>query len=208
MSEDLTSVWKITVNILTKHLIEHNATVARQIDIAMDQLITAGSAEEFQQIGIIMRDAWIEFSQSIFRKEFLPTGVNSISSADAKRLVQYSLKKVKSNTEYLIELSKTAFNLCNKVEHDLNATQEMALQCIISSVMCMGLIQKTMINSDLLISRPYYRCPSCGSLKLETKEHWEPDIEGAFKVDKLTCTECGWFYIEEMGGMSGVGEDT
>jgi len=208
MSEDLASVWKTVVNVLTKHLIEHNATVARQIDMAMDQLITAGSTEEFQQIGIIMRDAWIEFSQSIFRKEFLPNGVNSISSADAKRLLQYSLDRVKSNTEYLIKMSKTAFDLCNKVEHDLNVTQEMALECIISSVMCMGLVLKTLINNDLLISRPYYRCPNCGSLKLETREHWEPDIEGAFRVDKLTCTECGWFYIEEMGGMSGVGEDT
>ncbi len=206
MSEDSTSVWKTAVNILTGYLIEHNATVARQIDMAMDQLITAGSAEEFQQIGIIMRDAWIEFSQSIFRKEFLPTGINDISPADVKRLVEYSLKKVRGNAEYLIKMSKTAFDLCNKLEHDLNATQEVALQCIISSVMCMGLIQKTMINSELLISRPYYRCPNCGSLKLEIREHWEPDIEGAFKVDKLTCIECGWFYIEEMGGMSGVGE--
>ena len=48
-------------------------------------------------------------------------------------------------------MSKTAFDLCNKVEHDLNATQEMALPCIITSVMWIGLIQKTMINEEIMI---------------------------------------------------------
>ena len=40
------------------------------------------SVEEFKQIGVIIRDAWIEYSQSIFHPKFLPEGINEISPAD------------------------------------------------------------------------------------------------------------------------------
>lgn len=198
--------WKDIIGLLDEHMSRHNATVSRQISMALDQLIAAESIEQYQEIGIVMRNAWIEFSQSIFRPEFLPDGVSNLSLADAKRLVEYSLKQARGDTGYLLKMSQTAFNLCNKLEHDLNAIPELALQCITSSALCMGLIYQTMSSNDLLTGRPYYKCPKCGSIKLEIRERWEPDMEGAFKVDVLTCADCGWYYIEEMGGMSGVRE--
>ncbi|TET25140.1 MAG: hypothetical protein E3J73_06935 [Candidatus Bathyarchaeum sp.] len=200
----MTDLWKGIVDLLTQYINEHNATVARQLATAMDQLLKSSSVEEFKQTGVTIRDAWIEYSQSIFSCEFRASGVSEISLSDAKKMIKYSLENAKGNTEDLIKMSHAAYDLCNKLQHDMNATFDMALQCISSSALCMGLIHLTMLHSELLVQRPYYKCPNCGSLKLETREHWEPDVDGAFKVNKLTCAECGWFYIEEMGGMSGV----
>ena len=198
------SKWKDIIVLLSEYIQVHNATVSRKIDIAIKHLITAVSIEQYQQIGITMRDAWIEFSQSIFRQEFLPVGINNVSPSDAKRLTEYSLRQANGNNEYLIKMTKNSFDLCNKLEHDLNATQAMALQCITTSATLIGLIYKTMSFDDLITGRPYYKCPMCGSIKLEIRKEWIPDFESSFKVDVLVCTECDWHYIEELGGMSGI----
>ena len=204
MSE-LPGPWSDIINLFTQYIGEHNPTVARQINMTIDQLVAAHSVEEFKQIGVTMRDSWIEYAQSIFRLEFIPPSVSELSSSDVKRMIEYSLRRVTGDTRYLKKMVNTAYDLTNKLQHDTNATFEMALMCISSSALCMGLLHLTMARDELLVKRPYYKCPNCGSLKLEVREHWEADIDGgAFRVDKLVCTECNWFYIEEMGGMSGI----
>jgi hypothetical protein len=204
VTNEFTGPWRDIINLFAQYIGEHNPIVARQVSMAIDQSAVADSIEKFKQIGVTMRDSWIEYAQSIFRLEFLPTGVSEPGSTDAKRMIEYSLRRVTGDTEYLRKMVNTAYDLCNKLQHDTNATLEMALMCISSSVLCMGLVQLTMTRNELLTKRPYYKCPNCGSLKLEVREHWEADIDGAFRVDKLVCRDCGWFYIEEMGGMSGI----
>lgn len=199
MTSEFSGPWRDIVDRFTQYIGEHNPTVARQISMAIDQLVAAHSVEEFKQIGITMRDSWAEYAQSIFRLEFLPPGVSEPSSSDAKRMTEYSLRRVTGNTEYLKKMVNTACALCNKLQHDTNATLEMALTCISSSALCMGLVQLTMARNELLMNRPYYRCPNCGSLKLEVREHWEVEYDCAWKCDKLICTDCGWYYIEDLG---------
>jgi len=199
MTSEFTSPWRDIIDRFIQYIGEHNTTVARQINMAIDQLVAAHSVEEFKQIGVIMRDSWIEYAQSMFRLEFLPPGVSEPSPSDAKRMMEYALCRVTGDTEYLKKMVNTAYNLCNKLQHDTNATLEMALTCISSSALCMGLVQLTMTRNELLVDRPYYKCPNCGSLKLEVREHWEVDYDGGWKCDKLVCTECGWYYIEDIG---------
>ena len=189
MTSEFTGPWRDIINLFTQYIGEHNPTVARQISIAIDQLVAAHSVEEFKHIGVTMRDSWIEYTQSIFRLEFLPPGVSEPSSSTAKRMIEYSLRRVSGNTEYLKKMVNTAYDLCNKLQHDTNATLEMALMYISFSALCMGLVHLTMVRNELLVNRPYYKCPDCESLKLEVREHWEADIDGAFRVDKLVCTE-------------------
>lgn len=182
----------------------HNEIVARKIRLALNQLSMADSIENFQQIGIIIRDSWTEFSQSIYTVDFLPDGVDAPSPTHAMKMTEYVLQATRESSDHLLRISKSAYDLCNKLQHDINATRGMAIQCISMTCLCMSLILDSMARNQLLVKRPYYKCPNCGSLRLETREQWVPDIDSAFKVDKLICTECGWFYIEEMGGMSGI----
>ena len=48
------------------------------------------------------------------------------------------------------------------------------------------------------------KCPNCGSINLKTEEHWEVDVKDAWKCEKLVCTDCGWYYIEDLCGITGI----
>lgn len=53
----------------------------------------------------------------------------------------------------------TASDLCNKLQHDANATLGIALLCISSSALYMGLVHLAMAPKQLLVKRPFYKCP-------------------------------------------------
>lgn len=68
------------------HQIEaFNAAVSRKLSIAISQLEQAKSIEEYQQIGILVRDTLIEFGQSIYNKNMLVEGMPVPSTTDAKK---------------------------------------------------------------------------------------------------------------------------
>ena len=185
------------INVLTKH----NENVARKLELANSQLSVAHSIEEFQQIGILVRDAWIEFTQSIYRADFVPNGENKPGPSDVKRMLEYTLRNVRQSHEYLLKVSKETFDLAIKVQHDRSVTKQMATQCLTVTGLCMALILDSMASSEMVVKRLYYKCPECGSIELETSEEWVPDFEGAFKVGKLVCNYCGWCYVDYAGEM-------
>lgn len=203
---DLEKSFQVINSVLKDVLAAHNLVAARKYELAMSQLSSANSIEEFQQIGILMRDSWIEFSQSMYVKGFLPKGETEPGPSDAKKLLEYTLKHAGNKYEYLLKMAKQAFDFSVKLQHDRNATQEMTSQCLTETGLYMMLIFDCMLRNKLLSKRPYYKCPKCGGIHLTIEKDWVPDIEGAFEVDKLVCRDCSWFYVEELGGISGTGE--
>lgn len=195
------------VNSLLEGLATFSATATRKLSLALSQLDKAGSVEEYQQIGIIVRDAWIEFAQSIFRPDMLGQDMPAPSNSDAKRLVECALKYHTSDYEYLLTSMKDSYDLANSIQHDTNAKKVSVVQLLSMASLCMALILDAITQSPLFRDRPYYKCPICGSLKLEMQKKWEPDFDGAFEVDVLVCADCGWYYIEELGGMSGIDQE-
>ena len=70
---------------LLEELEASNSVVGRKLAMAISQLEKASSIEEYQQIGILIRDAWIEFGQSIFETNMLPQDTPAPGNADAKK---------------------------------------------------------------------------------------------------------------------------
>ena len=181
-----------------------NATVSRKLSVAISQLEQAKSVEEYQQIGILIRDTLIEFGQSIYNKNMLVEGSAVPSNTDAKRMIEYALDYYSVNHKDLSDFVKTCYSYAVAIQHDPNVKKESVVQALSMTSLCIALINEAITQSGLYKKRPYYKCPNCGSLDLTVTEHWEVDIDAAFKMDKLVCSECGWYYIEELGGMSGV----
>ncbi len=181
-----------------------NATVSRKLSVALSQLEQAKSIEEYQQIGILARDILIEFGQSIYGKNMLVEGSTAPSTTDAKRMIEYALDYYSVNHKDLRDFVKTCYSYAVAIQHDSNVKRESVVQVLSMTSLCIALIIEAVAQSDLYKKRPYYKCPNCGGLDLEIKEHWEHDIDAAWKMDKIVCVNCGWFYIEELGGMSGI----
>ena len=186
------------------HIGAFNATVSRKLSMAISQLEQAKSIEEYQQIGILTRDILIEFGQSIYSKNMLIEGMTVPSATDAKRMINYALNHYSANHEDLSDFVKTCYSYAVAIQHNPSVRKESVVQAVSMTSLCIALVIEAIAQSTLFEKRPYYKCPNCGSLDLEVKEHVEGDIDGAWKMDKIVCSDCGWFYIEEMGGMSGV----
>jgi len=181
-----------------------NAAVARKLSIATKQLESAESVEEYQQIGILAREALIEFGQSIYDENMVGQDATVPGNSDAKRMIKYALDYYGVDQEYLGYFVKTCYDYANAIQHDSSVKRESVVQVLSMTTLCITLVIEAVIQSDTYTKRPYYKCPNCGSLGLEVREHWEADFDGAFKVDKLVCVDCGWFYMKDLGGISGV----
>ena len=190
---------------LLNELTTYNTVATNKLSLGVTQFQKARSVQEYQQIGICVRDSWIEFAQSIFRPEFCLAGQQAPGPADAKKMVEYTLRSLDHKSGYLALSSKSAYDLANELQHDLSATRQAALWCLYSTILDMLLILDLVVRSEVKVKSPYYKCPYCGSINLEVREHWEVEYDGAWKCNKLVCIDCGWYYIEDLGGMTGIG---
>lgn len=119
-------------------------------------------------------------------------------------MIDYALNYYGVNHKNLSDFVKTCWSYAVAIQHDPSVRRESVVQALSMTSLCIALVIEGIAQSTSFKERPYYKCPNCGSLDLEVKEHWERDIDAAWKMDKIVCSNCGWFYIEELGGMSGV----
>ena len=183
----------------------YDVTISRKFSIALEQLERAKSIEEYQQIGIIIRDVLIEFSQSIYEKKMHVEGVIEPSNSDAKKMIEYTLTYYSINQPDLMAFVKSCWSYSVAIQHDQNTKKEWVVQALSVSCLCLLLIMEAITKSNLYNKRPYYKCPHCGSLDLEFKERWEREVDGEWKTPVIVCSNCKWFILPEMGGMSGIG---
>lgn len=200
------SVLPVTVEQLIQGLEQWNANVGRKLQLAFSQLAAANSVEEYQQIGTVVREAWIEFGQSIYMSTMATEAETKPSLSDAKRLVEYALQHYTVDHKYLVTMAKDSFDLANRIQHDVNVKSELVWQLLAGATFSMALIGHLITQSALYKNRPYYKCPNCGSLKLEATTEGMSDFDGPIPVEVLRCVACTWYYVEGLGGISGIGQ--
>ena len=94
--------------------------VAPKLEKAATQLSDAKSVEELQQIGILLRDAWIELVQKLFKPEFIPDGEDQPQSTKVKTMLEYIMAQWKNCQRILLGIAKSLNSLSNEIQHDSN----------------------------------------------------------------------------------------
>lgn len=107
-----------------------NSDVGKKLRLAEDKIRKGGQTEDWQNAGLLIRDAWIELSQLLCDLEKIDT-----SDIEQDKVID-KLKKLKLD-EKLLSLAKAAFELSFKVHHDRKITQEVAIACVRSSIFTM-----------------------------------------------------------------------
>jgi len=107
-----------------------SAEVGRKLRLAEDKIKSGIQAEDWQNSGLLIRDAWIELSQLLCDKENIDT-----SDIEKDKVID-KLRKLKLD-KYILSLCKASFDLSLKVQHDRKVTEEMAIACVTSSVFAM-----------------------------------------------------------------------
>lgn len=185
---------------LLQPLWEKHTLAARKLAMAIEQLRNASSTEEHQQVGILVRDAWIEFTQKLFSPRFVPQGAEIPSPSDAKRMIEHTVARWPSRPDQLIRLSKTLLDLANEVQHKRTVDAYSAKWCLLGTLLAMIMMLDLDSQHDRLADRRYYRCPRCGSLDLLCEKGCEVDYDGPGpEYESWSCEECDWEHFLFLG---------
>lgn len=172
---------------------EKHPLVGRKLSIALDQFQNASSIEEYQQIGILIRDAWIEFAQKLFSLKSAQLGSDLPSTSDAKGMLLHTIRNWPNYSKRLMNLCKAAIDLANEVQHKRTVDKMSVEHCLLSTLLTMVLILDLDHQYDRLADRRYYRCPRCGSLDLVCKKGMEVDYHGPGpEYEDWHCESCDW----------------
>jgi hypothetical protein len=104
-----------------------NADVGKKLRLAEDRIRQGKQPEDWQNTGLLIRDAWIELSQRLCDAENIDT-----ANIEKDKVIE-KLKKLKLD-EKILSLAKAAFDLSFKVYHDREITKEVAIACVRSSI--------------------------------------------------------------------------
>ena len=107
--------------------------VGRKLRLALKKLNESEQKEEWQTVGILVRDAWIEMTQELCNQKKIDT-----SDIEADKVVDRLIKlKINTKDEKLFNLAKAAFNLSFKTYHDRNIGRFIARACLVSTIASM-----------------------------------------------------------------------
>lgn len=191
------SEFKMDLESFTKPLLQplcdKHPLVARKLSMATEQLQRASSIEEYQQVGILVRDAWIEFTQKLFSVTFVPQGAEIPSNSDVKKMIEYTVMHWASRPQQLMRVSKALIDLANEVHHKRTIDVYSAKWCLLTTLFVMIVMLDLDSQYDKLADRKYYRCPSCGSLNLSYKKDQEVYYDGPGPEYEIwSCEDCDW----------------
>jgi len=172
---------------------EYNPIAGKKLRLAVEQLEEFSEVEQLQEIGILVRDGCIEFTQKIW------AGLTNIDkSGIGPNDVTGMLSKSHLGNE-LVKIASLAFDMTNKVQHDRNATFDFTRACVVITVMAMDMLMESARRKGRLSKQTYYKCPICGSLDLSIVTKGVLDFDGKpAPMDYLVCNRCKW-QIEETG---------
>ena len=104
--------------------------IGHSLRLARKKIDESSDSKEYQQVGILVRDSWIEFSHSLC--EAFKVDTKDIQ----KDKVMDKLKKLKLGDE-LIDSCRVSLNLSLKVQHDRQIRGDEAQLCLFSSIFSM-----------------------------------------------------------------------
>jgi len=168
--------------------------VAQKLEKAATQLSDAKSVEELQQIGILLRDAWIELVQKLFKAEFVPDGEEQPQSTKVKAMLEYILAQWENCPRVLLGIAKSLHSLSNEIQHDSNVDVFTMTWGLTMTTNAMAMILDLDDQHEKLADRRYYKCPQCGSLDLTCVKDMEVDpIDGPmYDYESWQCSTCDW----------------
>lgn len=191
---------KYKIDIYIKDIKACHELVARKLRLAQRQLRKATTIEEYQQIGILVRDSWIEFARKLFSLNLLPAGTTPPATADVKSMLSYIFKQWPYCSEKLKRQCEILLSLTNEIQHRTSIDEISTEWCVVNTAMAMALILELDSKSNQLASRRYYQCPNCGSLSLSVTKDREVDYDGPGpEFENWECTDCDWEHFIYLG---------
>ena len=104
--------------------------IGKKLRLAEEKIRNGIQTEDWQNVGLLIRDSWIELSQHLCDLEKVDT------SDIEKDKVSDKLRKLKLD-EKIFSLAKSSFELSFKVHHDRKITKEVAIACVRFSIFIM-----------------------------------------------------------------------
>ena len=111
--------------------------VGKKLRLAVDKL-KSEDVEEWQSVGILMRDAWIELMQTLCQEKNIDT------SGIRKDRVTQRLAKLKLD-ERVLNFMKSAFDLSQKIHHDTKIDLSIPRACVMATALAM----QTLISPEI-----------------------------------------------------------
>jgi len=165
---------------------DYHPLVARKLRLAVRQLKESTEIEEWQQIGILIRDSWIEFAQKLFAEIRVANGPN-IGADDVKAMMRVTIKE-----DETYRLVCAVYDLALKVQHDRSVFNATAKWCTNMTILSMAVVLIAS-NKKKKSELTYYKCPLCGSVKLTKVTKGVPDFDGhPVPMTFTECSKCGW----------------
>jgi len=184
---------KYKIDDYIKDIKTYHELVARKLRLAQRQLKRATTIEEYQQIGILVRDSWIEFARKLFSLNLLPIGTVTPGTADVKSMLSYIFKQWPNCSEKLKKQCEILFSLTNEIQHRTSIDEISTEWCVVNTAMAMALLLELDSQSNQFASRRYYKCPNCGSLSLSVTKDREVDYDGPGpEFENWGCNDCDW----------------
>lgn len=172
---------------------DYHPLVSRKLKLAIDQLEKSDETEEWQQTGILVRDAWIEFAQKLWVDRGSDEEVD-IGANDVKTMLRAVIRD-----DEIFKLTCSVFKLALKIQHDRNVFGGIARWCVFMTALSMEMLLNLLRKQGELSKSKYYKCPMCGSIKLSRVTKGVTDFDGfPIPMEYIECKKCGW-NIEETG---------
>ena len=191
---------KYKIDIYIKDIKACHELVARKLRLAQQQLTRATTVEEYQQIGILIRDSWIEFARKLFSLGLVPTGTIPPGPADVKGMLSYVFTQWPNCSEKLRKSCENLLALSIEIYHRTSIDKVSTEWCVVNTAMAMTLLLELDSQSNQLASRRYYTCPNCGSLNLSVTRDREVDYDGPGpEFENWECGDCDWEHFMYLG---------
>lgn len=191
---------KYKINNYIKDIKLSHELVARKLRLAQRQLTRATTVEEYQQIGILIRDSWIEFTRKLFSLSLVPAGTTPPGPADVKGMLSYVFTQWPNCSEKLRKSCENLLALSIEIHHRTSIDKISTEWCVVNTAMAMALLLELDSQTNRLASRRYYTCPNCGSLSLSMTRNQEVDHDGPGpEFENWECEECDWDHSVYLG---------
>lgn len=172
------------------------ATPWRRWKDAADALDAAGEAEEFQAVGMRLREALLAFVKAVASTEMIPEGEEAPRIGDfvhwSERIADAVARGPSSARVrgHLTATAKSTWELVSWLTHESGATR-------MDGVLAVSAVDQVLSTYGMALVRHERRepdrCPSCGSYRLTSVE--DTDVAGPMYI--TICEACGWEDLPE-----------
>ena len=191
---------KYDLNEYIDHIREYHELVARKLSLSLRQLESASSIEEYQEVGILIRDSWIEFSRKLFSPSFVPQGTEQPGPSDAKSMLSFTFSQWPEVSDKLKKVCETIISLTNEIQHRRSIDVVTVEWCLSNTAMAMSFLLEIDNQHAARSKRRYYACPQCGSLNLTMTRDREVDYDGPGpEFEDWQCSDCDWSHYIYIG---------